>query len=75
MSAHKTKTAACGLGPAPRSRRWSDEDAERLEWLYTEGGDKACIPMRIIALELGRTEAACWAKLRRIFNANDQDQP
>lgn len=57
------------------SRRWTKAEAERLEWLYVHGGDKAHIPMCVIAEELGRTEAACRSKLHRIFNANVQSEP
>jgi len=54
------------------TKKWNNADTKKLKWLYIDGGDKACIPMRRIAEELGRTEAACWSKLSRIFNTKKE---
>jgi hypothetical protein len=50
-------------------RDWTAEESEELIRLYEDGGDKACLPMRIIAKRLGRSEAACWARLIRVCRA------
>ena len=53
-------------------KRWTAEESERLEYLYENGGDKACLPMRLIAERLSSefkrkfTQSACWSKIRRI---------
>ena len=51
--------------PACSGRPWTEADVAELLHLYEDGGDKACLPMRIIAKRIGRSEAAAWAKLRR----------
>lgn len=53
-------------------RPWTAEDVAELKDLYENGGDKACLPIRIIAIRLGRSEAAVWSKLQRVYaNAAD----
>jgi len=64
------KERAAGGSDQRRVRGWSKEDAERLEYLYFHGCDKGDMPLRHIAAELGRTEAACRSKLSRMFSAN-----
>ena len=59
-----------GIVEHPVVRAWTVEDAERLKFLYIHGSDKGDMPLRHIAEELGRTEAACRSKLHRIYCAN-----
>lgn len=44
---------------------WTEEEAAKLMELYEHGGDKGCLPMRVIAKKLGRTEASCWGRVFR----------
>ena len=62
--------------PACSGRPWTEADVAELLHLYEDGGDKACLPMRIIAKRIGRSEAAAWAKLRRACpNTGDVARP
>lgn len=65
-----TTTSRCALAACSR-RPWTAEDVAELKDLYENGGDKACLPIRIIAIRLGRSEAAVWSKLQRVY-ANTQ---
>lgn len=51
-------------------RKWTKEEEARLIDLYENGGDKACLPMRVIAMRLNRSLASCWAKLIRLYKQN-----
>lgn len=71
MKKTKTKQTRGGtFNKLPRLvRAWTAEESENLLDLYENGGDKACLPMRIIGKRLGRSEAACWARLIRVYRA------
>ena len=62
--------------PAGSGRPWTTEDVAELKRLYEDGGDKACLPIRMIAHRLGRSESAVWSKLLRVYpNNRDEPQP
>ena len=68
-----TTTSRCALAAGSR-RPWTAEDVAELKDLYENGGDKACLPIRIIAIRLGRSEAAVWSKLHRVYANNRDDR-
>lgn len=52
--------------------RWTQEESDRLVDLYENGGDKACLTMRVIAARINRSEASCWSRLLRLVRANSK---
>lgn len=50
--------------------RWTQLESDQLVDLYENGGDKACLTMRVIAERINRSEASCWARLLRLVRAN-----
>ena len=61
-----TTTSRCALA-ACSGRPWTEADVIELKERYEGHGEKACLPIRIIAQRLGRSDAAVWSKLRRIY--------
>ena len=61
-----TTTSRCALAAGSR-RPWTAEDVAELKERYEGHGEKACLPIRIIAQRLGRSEAAVWSKLQRVY--------
>lgn len=61
-----TTTSRCALA-AGSGRPWTEADVIELKERYEGNGEKACLPIRIIAKQLGRSEAAVWSKLRRVY--------
>ena len=69
---NKPTTSRCALA-AGSGRPWTEADVIELKERYEGNGEKACLPIRIIAQRLGRSEAAVWSKLRRVYpNAVDE---
>ena len=60
---NKPTTSRC----AGSGRPWTEADVIELKERYEGNGEKACLPIRIIAQRLGRSEAAVWSKLRRVY--------
>ena len=58
----------------PSGSRWTADETEDLKERYEGNGEKGCLPMRIIAKSVGRSERACWSKIQRIYKENKPDR-
>ena len=66
MPTETTSTSRCALA-ACSGRPWTAADVAELKRIYEDGGDKADLPIRVIAQRLGRSEAAVSSKLNRVY--------